>query len=959
MFLLKFKSNFLTGIVSLMLMVFPILSVQAMMEVPTSKGFQDQERSHINMSASSLDLRVSSPDQTWQAEATAEDLLPGESVTRNFLVENKGGMNFQYQVEFQKTSGDDNLCSALQLKVEKGIQQVWQGNLNDFQYVVSNLNSGKFDKWHFVLTLPDSVQNLNSLDCNFKFVWIAWQTNFSSFTQGWSDKEEISNHIHSGINAPIQTGYNEDNGDDYSTPRNPNEIACQGGYTHINHISVHWTDVAHNNARIKYQRQYKKFGAYNWRGNEIYTHPYTNYRTFGGNPGHEGKYGSRVRAWDDVNNNNQIDAGETVSEWSNECSITYDVTPPAMPTGLRRIAPNENNKVYSCGSLSKIQRMWPDWDDNTEADFDHYEYTSFNAPNGQIGLNEKIFYDSIFQYTGGWMPKDGTYGFAVRAVDKAGNKSAWALGGSKTLEDSCQITYDSTAPVVKITNLEDNDVVSGVIDIKGTVKDAHPDHYWLVVEDENGHQVAGPGVVSDSNSFTDKKLTTWDTTKVADGKYLIKLEARDVLGNKDPDQAPVGNDPENPYDSVDWVSVEVDNTPADIREVKINDIFFEMATKGDENPSKNKNTLDIVIDWKTDEKTSGWLEWGNDKYYGHVINASAEFEAGKTKHHAVIKNLPANNEATYHFRIKVSDQAGNFSYSKDKKVKTKGATGFSISSGDIVLNEFMANPVGDDGAKKPKGEWIELYNKGNTVVNLDNWFLADKGWNPLDLNNKHTLKITSQNTNTSKTIIKPQEHLVVYVNRGRKASRGEFSLGNRGDSIFLIKKEEICIIYDYDYQCETSYIPKDNYSYEAKDVVEGKSIARFPDGGNTWIDPKATPGEDNQLTLVELKKFRKTTLKKCFKDNGKLKKNKNKDKLCDRDFLVYLGMLKNKTNVRVNKRYFSQNEIVKKTKEKVKEDIPEKKNIPNAENIKKERIKPENKVEINLNNSIEDNSKDL
>jgi len=53
-------------------------------------------------------------------------------------------------------------------------------------------------------------------------------------------------------------------------------------------------------------------------------------------------------------------------------SFIIDNTAPATPTGLRRIAPDENGKIYECGDVSKIQQMWPDRDDNTEADFSHY-----------------------------------------------------------------------------------------------------------------------------------------------------------------------------------------------------------------------------------------------------------------------------------------------------------------------------------------------------------------------------------------------------------------------------------------------------------------------------------------------------------------------------------------------------------------------------------------------------------
>lgn len=121
---------------------------------------------------------------------------------------------------------------------------------------------------------------------------------------------------------------------------------------------------------------------------------------------------------------------------------------PAMPTGLQRLARENHDIVFECGDVAQIRPMHPDWDNNTETDLSHYEYTSFH-PNGTIGLDEERMDESIFEYNGSWVPNDGTYGFAVRAVDNAGNKSEWALN-DKTLDGSCQITYDSTAPVVPV-----------------------------------------------------------------------------------------------------------------------------------------------------------------------------------------------------------------------------------------------------------------------------------------------------------------------------------------------------------------------------------------------------------------------------------------------------------------------------------------------------------------------------
>lgn len=122
----------------------------------------------------------------------------------------------------------------------------------------------------------------------------------------------------------IQIGYNENNGngDTGAQPRPNTEIGCVGGTTEINGVSVHWIYNG-NEPNIKYQRQFTVGDNENWMGNEIYTNQYTNFRTFNGNPGQPGIYKSRVRAFVDLNNNNQLDTNEMRSEWSNICQIRF------------------------------------------------------------------------------------------------------------------------------------------------------------------------------------------------------------------------------------------------------------------------------------------------------------------------------------------------------------------------------------------------------------------------------------------------------------------------------------------------------------------------------------------------------------------------------------------------------------------------------------------------------------
>ena len=141
----------------------------------------------------------------------------------------------------------------------------------------------------------------------------------------------------------------------------------------------------------------------------------------------------------------------------------------------------------------------------------------------------------------------------------------------------------------------------------------------------------------------------------------------------------------------------------------------------------------------------------------------------------------------------------------------------------IVINEFLANPVGNDVELKKNGEWIELYNLGDAEVDL-------KGWAFYDLHDENELLITKFNTDSGSTIIKPKDFLIVYRN-----GNANFNLNNTfGDAIRLyngnIDKGALIDIYSY-----------------TVDSLEGKSFALVPNGSTNWVDPLPTPGESNSL----------------------------------------------------------------------------------------------------------------
>jgi len=220
--------------------------------------------------------------------------------------------------------------------------------------------------------------------------------------------------------------------------------------------------------------------------------------------------------------------------WAPRVSFYVDNTFPTKPTGLKFLS-QDRTKEFSCGKYLPLQVVIPDWDDiSGDPSFAHFEYTSFH-PSGAIGLNEQVL--TVSELNNSWMPPaDGVYGYSVRSVDKAGNKSEWALL-AKTLEGSCQVIYDSVVPTVSINPLLINDKTPALngtwteniqlekieVTVGGQTKDAtiNSDHTWVLAD----NQLAA----------------------LADGIYDVQVKATDMAGN-------VGNDTTNDELKIDSVA---------------------------------------------------------------------------------------------------------------------------------------------------------------------------------------------------------------------------------------------------------------------------------------------------------------------------------------------------------------------------------------------------------------------
>ena len=148
-------------------------------------------------------------------------------------------------------------------------------------------------------------------------------------------------------------------------------------------------------------------------------------------------------------------------------------------------------------------------------------------------------------------------------------------------------------------------------------------------------------------------------------------------------------------------------------------------------------------------------------------------------------------------------------------------------STQIFINEFQT-----DNQSTVKDEfdeyddWIELYNAGNTKVNLGGLYITD------DFSNLTKFQIPS--TNDGSNILNPKDHLIFWADNS--IDQGSNHLNFRLDA----NGEEIALVYIF--ENDTTIL--DSISFGKQEM--NFSLARISDGASSWKIVKApTPGEKN------------------------------------------------------------------------------------------------------------------
>jgi len=234
---------------------------------------------------------------------------------------------------------------------------------------------------------------------------------------------------------------------------------------------------------------------------------------------------------------------------------------------------------------------------------------------------------------------------------------------------------------------------------------------------------------------------------------------------------------------------------------------------------------------------------------------------------------PRNNKKEYEFcwssLLLVFIIVFNFAsfrigYTRAAWTATAEVEGNSVTTGTwvpttfgVVLNEFLPNPDGNeygynfgtDSDSMPKGEWVELYNNGDTSVDLTGWYIRDDSDS-----SDHKIMIDQAHTGLITPVIASHSFMVVYMNK-------ELLDNSVGDSVRLFNNNDV-LVDSYIYTLPADYCNLKPTEGETNDetgngvgkgctssVAGNKSYARIPDGVGEWVDPIPTPGIPNELEL--------------------------------------------------------------------------------------------------------------
>ncbi len=218
--------------------------------------------------------------------------------------------------------------------------------------------------------------------------------------------------------------------------KNPTKTC--GGYTNSYTITADWDDVTD---AVKYEYMVDTPNITGW------TTTTTQSELNGAFNQGEGTYTYSVRAQD---------SNGDWSEWSSECSITYDTTAPSQPQ-IKTIYKGHDSSTWeevTCGGYTNDTKISIEWYPNLESDIAGYWFGTKTNPYHQWFDHPNIF------KKGNMTPGNNPYYYTVIAVDKAGNESL--------ISEPCGLILDTENPNLTWNNPSEGQTINGNVTLEAT-----------------------------------------------------------------------------------------------------------------------------------------------------------------------------------------------------------------------------------------------------------------------------------------------------------------------------------------------------------------------------------------------------------------------------------------------------------------------------------------------------------
>ncbi len=153
--------------------------------------------------------------------------------------------------------------------------------------------------------------------------------------------------------------------------------------------------------------------------------------------------------------------------------------------------------------------------------------------------------------------------------------------------------------------------------------------------------------------------------------------------------------------------------------------------------------------------------------------------------------------------------------------KPNSVTNPQLQYKNLILSEILANPIGEDNAPKPLGEWIELYNQGATVIDLQSLVIKNHLGQTLIIS-------TTKLFNDQSTLICPGCYKVIY-----RDTLSSFILDDTYDELSLSKDQSLITSLSYSNAIENlsfSYAQdKDSWEYTSPTPNKPNLFSNFCD----------------------------------------------------------------------------------------------------------------------------------